>query len=214
MAWKLWGGENPDEVLLKRYRLFLLAGVFLIAMFAVYRSLAGIEFLPNTEWIIPVLVVTGSFTLRCRRPKSVRITSRYFGVISLISVFVVWFVTYGFIPIHVFCWSGFIFIWLFSKKLKLSYFDRFSRILLKSTLATAIAIIIYDVWTGVVGHTLTTGAPLWLSIIGQVEFTLRHLTSLFFVPPIVWAGKLIIRIPVPARASVARSCSQTQGEGR
>ncbi|MEM2874747.1 MAG: hypothetical protein QW567_01815 [Candidatus Hadarchaeales archaeon] len=209
----LWEGSSPDETLSKRYRLFVLTGAILIALFALYRFFAGMDFLPNTEWIIPVLVVTGSFSLYCGSSRAWRIVTRYFGALAVMSALIVWFVTYGVLPIHAFCWSGFLLVWFFSMRSRVSIFDRLPRLLLRTTLTAAVAIIIYDVWTGLIGHSLVTGTSIWISLLGQIPFTLRHLTSLFFVPPLVGLGRIMIRIPVPVRASASIFSHQKQKTG-
>lgn len=204
IAEKIWGGRTPDEVLSKRYKIFVFIGIFLIGMFAVYRYFIGITFLPNFEWIIPVLVVTGSFSLYCGPSKFWRIVTRHFGVLAVISAFIVWFIMYGILPIHAFVWLGFIFAWLLAMRNKLSMFDKFKKLLWRTTLTAAIAILLFDVWTGPVGSTLTMGGPLWIVFLGQVPFTLLHLVSLVFVPPLVGLGKLLVRVkvPVPVATSV------------
>jgi hypothetical protein len=45
-------------------------------------------------------------------------------------------------------------------------------------------------------------APLWVAFLGQVPFTLRHLSSLLFVPPLVGAVKLLVRVRVPVGVAV------------
>jgi len=208
----LWGGETPEEILSKRYRLFVVIGMGLISLFAIYRFFVGMDFLPNTEWIIPVLVVTGSFSLYCGSSRAWKIVTKYFGIWAVISAFIVWFITYGILPIHFFCWTGFVIVWLSSMQTKLSFSHRFSKLVLRTMLTAALAIIIYDVWTGLIGHSLVTGTSIWVAFIGQIPFTLRHLTSLFFVPPLVGLGKLLVRVPVPV--SVSASSSQKQNVRR
>ncbi len=184
-------------MLSKRFKIFVFIGIFLIGMFAVYRYFIGITFLPNFEWIIPVLVVTGSFSLYCGPSKFWRIVTRYFGVLAVISAFIVWFIMYGILPIHAFVWSGFIFAWLLAMRNKLSMFNKFKKLLWRTTLTAAIAIILFDVWTGLIGSSLTMGGSLWIVFLGQIPFTLFHLASLVFVPPLVGLGKLLVRVKVP-----------------
>ncbi|TKJ25970.1 MAG: hypothetical protein CEE41_03395 [Hadesarchaea archaeon B3_Hades] len=203
IAEKIWGGRTPDEVLSKRFKIFVFIGIFLIGMFAVYRYFIGITFLPNFEWIIPVLVVTGSFSLYCGPSKFWRIVTRYFGVLAVISAFIVWFIMYGILPIHAFVWSGFIFAWLLAMRNKLSMFNKFKKLLWRTTLTAAIAIILFDVWTGLVGSTLTMGGSLWIVFLGQIPFTLFHLVSLVFVPPLVGLGKMMVRVKISVPVAVA-----------
>jgi hypothetical protein len=80
---------------------------------------------------------------------------------------------------------------------KLSMFDKFKKLLWRTTLTAAIAIILFDVWTGLVGSSLTMGGSLWIVFLGQIPFTLFHLASLVFVPPLVGLGKLLVRVKVP-----------------
>jgi len=206
---RIWGGRSPDEVLSKRYRLFVFIGIFLICIFAVYRYFVGINFLPNFEWITPVLVVTGSFSLHVGSSTLWQTITRYFGALAVISSFIVWFIMFGILPIHAFVWSGFVFAWLLGMRNKLSMFDKFKKLLWRTTLTTAVAIILFDVWTGLVGHTLTTGTSIWLVFLGQIPFTLYHLTSLIFVPPLVGLAKLIVKVkvPVPVAVKVGASAS-------
>lgn len=203
IAEKIWGGRTPDEVLSKRFKIFVFIGIFLIGMFALYRYFIGITFLPNFEWIIPVLVVTGSFSLYCGPSKFWRIVTRYFGVLAVISTFIVWFIMFGILPIHAFVWSGFIFAWLLAMRNKLSMFNKFKKLLWRTTLTAAIAIILFDVWTGLIGSSLTMGGSLWIVFLGQIPYTLFHLVSLVFIPPLVGLGKMLVRVKIPVPVAVA-----------
>ena len=206
IAEKIWRGRTPDEVLSKRYKLFVLLGIFLIGMFAMYRYFIGITFLPNFEWIIPVLVVTGSFSLYCGSSKFWRIVTRYFGALAVISAFIVWFIMFGILPIDAFVWSGFIFAWLLAMRNKLSMFDKFKKLLWRTTLTAVVAILLFDAFTAfgwwILGpyhslpgsHTLTGLLTVYLF---QIPFTMSHLISLIFVPPLVGLGKLLVRVKVP-----------------
>ena len=213
IAEKIWGGMTPDEVLSKRYKLFVLLGIFLIGMFAVYRYFIGITFLPNFEWIIPVLVVTGSFSLYCGPSKFWRVVTRYFGALAVISAFIVWFIMFGILSVDAFVWSGFIFAWLLAMRNKLSMFDKFKKLLWRTTLTAAIAILLFDFWTGIIGTPLTMGMSLWLAFLGQIPFTLFHLTSLIFIPPLVGLGKLMVKVKVPVPVTVRAGVRQHRSEG-
>ena len=203
IAEKIWGGRTPDEVLSKRYKLFVFLGIFLIGMFAAYRYFIGVTFLPNFELIIPVLVVTGSFSLYCGPSKSWRIVTRYFGVLAVISAFIVWFIMFGIRPIHAFVWSGFIFAWLLAMRNKLSMFDKFKKLLWRTTLTAAVAIIMFDIWAGVFGWSLVHGTGLAAAFLLQIPFTLYHLCSLIFIPPLVGLGKLMVKVKVPVPVAIA-----------
>ena len=202
IAEKIWGGRTPDEVLSKRYKLFVFLGIFLIGMFAVYRYFIGVTFLPNFEWIIPVLVVTGSFSLYCGPSKFWRTVTRYFGILAVISAFIVWFIMFGIRPIHAFVWFGFIFGWLLAMRNKLSMFDKFKTLVSQTMITTALAIIFFDMFTGVIGWSLTHGVSVWVAFIGVIPFTFYHLTSLIFVPPLVGLGKLLVKIKIPVPVAV------------
>lgn len=205
IAEKIWGGRTPDEVLSKRFKLFVLLGVLFTGLFWVYRATAGIEFLPNFELIIPVLVVVGSFSLPLGKNKFWRTVNRYFGVVVLIGIIVfdgLFFRSHSaFSTISVFRWSGFIFAWLLAMRNKLSIFDRYKTLLGPTLVTTAIAILLFDFWTGVIGCGLWWGS-FWTAFIGQIPFTFYHLTSLIFVPPLVKLGKLLARVKVPVPVAV------------
>lgn len=201
---KIWGGRTPGEILSKRFKIFVLLGIFLIGI-SKLLYLAGITF-PNLELVIPALVVIGSFSLYCGGTKFWRGLTRYFGAVALISIFLIDLGFWGFRTIYVFTWSGFIICWLLALRNKLSMFDRFKTLLWRTTLTAAVAILLFDVWTGIIGTPLTGLVPFWAAFIGQIPFTLYHLCSLIFVPPLVGLGKLLVRVkvkvpvPVPVRA--------------
>ena len=198
---KIWRGRTPGEVLSKRYKIFVLLGILFIAL-SIPLYLAGVTF-TNFELIIPTLVVIGSFSLHCGSTKFWRGVTRYFGVIALASVFIIYLVVWGPRPIQVFTLSGFIIVWMLAMRNKLSMFDKFKKLLWRTTLTAAIAIILFDVWTGLVGHPLTTGVSLWVAFLGQIPFTLYHLASLVFVPPLVGLGKMLVKVKVPVPVAVA-----------
>jgi len=201
LAYKLFGGETSERMLAKRIKIFVLIGIVFIAI-SKLLYLRGLMPFPNFELIVPTLVVIGSFSLYYGGTKSWRYLTRYFGIIALVSVFFIDLAFWGLQPIYVFTWSGFIICWLIGLQNKLSMFDRFKKLLYRATLTAAVAIIIFDVWTGLVGHVLTTGTSLWVAFLGQIPFTLYHLASLIFVPPLVGLGKLIVKVKVPVPVAV------------
>ena len=201
LAYKLFGGETSDRALAKRIKIFVLIGIVFIAI-SKLLYLRGLMPFPNFELIIPTLVVIGSFSLYCGSTKPWRYLTRYFGIIALVSVFLIDIAFWGLLPIYVFTWSGFILCWLIGLKNKLSMFDKFKTLLGRMLLTAAIAIIIFDIWTGLIGHSLTTGASLWAAFLGQIPFTLYHLASLIFVPPLVGLGKLMVKVKVPVPVAV------------
>ena len=198
--YKLFGGETSERMLAKRIKIFVLLGIIFIAL-SKLLYLGGITF-PNFELIIPTLVVVGSFSLYCGSTRFLRKVTRYFGLIALISVFIIDVVFWGFLPIYIFTWPGLIFCWILGLRNKLSMFDKFKTLLGRTMLTAAIAIIIFDIWTGLIGHTITTGTSLWAAFIGQVPFTLYHLASLIFIPPLVGLGKLLARIKITTPVAV------------
>jgi len=201
IAEKIWDGRTPDEVLSKRFKIFVLIAIFLIVISKpLYAS--GVTF-PNFELIIVTLVVVGSFSLYCGPTKFWRRVTRYFGVIVLAAIFIIDIALWGFHSIYLFTWTGFLIIWIWAMRNKLSTFDKFKKLLWRTTLTAAAAIIIFDIYTGIIGWSLLGGAGLLTAFLGQIPFTLYHLCSLIFVPPLVWLGKAVVRVKVPVLAPVA-----------
>jgi len=208
IRWKvakwLLGGKSSDQALVKRFRIFVFIAIGFIAI-SKLLYLGGVTPFPNFELIIPTLVVIGSLSLYCGSSDSWRHLVRYFGVIALISVYIIDVAFWGPNPIYAFTWSGFIIIWLISIKNKLSTFDQFKKLLYKTTLTAAISILIFDVWTAF-GSWLGWGekslAGLVAVYLAQIPFTLYHLTSLIFVPPLLGLGKLMIKVKVPVSVAV------------
>ncbi|MEM2910486.1 MAG: hypothetical protein QXO01_05430 [Nitrososphaerota archaeon] len=211
---RIGGGRTTDEVLSKRFRLFVLLGVVFTGLFWAYRSAVGIELLPNLEWVIPTLVTAGSFSLPLGRNKFWRTLNRYFGVLTLAGVVAFDLLLFG--PglwhVWVFKWSGFIFAWLLGMRNGLSMFDKYKRLLGRTLLTTAIAILLFDFWTGVIGCGLWIGS-FWLSFIGQIPFTLYHLASLVFVPPLVALAKLLVKVKVPITVAARSGVRVASSEG-
>ena len=201
-AAKLWGVGAPERVLARRIKIFVLIGIVFIAI-SKLLYLRGLTPFPNFELIIPTLVVVGSFSLYCGPTRFWRGLTRYFGLIALLSVFIIDLAFWGFLPIYAFTWLGFIFCWLLGMRNKLSMFDKFKTLLGRTMLTAAVAIILFDVWTGLIGHTLTTGVPLWVAFLGQIPFTVYHLASLVFVPPLVGLGKMLARVKISVPVAVA-----------
>jgi hypothetical protein len=201
IAIKLFGGENPEAVLAKRIKIFVLIGIVLIAI-SKLLYLRGIMPFPNFELIIVTLVVIGSFSLYAGGNKFWRGVTRYFGIIALVSVFLIDICFWGLRKIYIFTWSGFIICWLFGMRNKLSMFDKFKKLLWRTTLTAAVAIIIFDIYTGVLGWSLMQGVGLATAFLGLIPFMLLHLCSLIFVPPLVGLGKAIAKVKVPVSVAV------------
>lgn len=197
---KLWGVGAPERVLAKRIKLFILFGVLFVAV-SKLLYLGGVTF-PNFELIIPTLVVVGCFSLPVGSRGSWRFLTRYFGVIALASVFFIDICFWGFKSIYVFTWSGFIICWLLGMRNKLSMFGRFTRLLYRTTLTAAVAIIAFDIYTAF-GWAMLTGAGLTAVFIAQLPFTLYHLSSLVFVPPLVGLAKAMVKVKVQVPVAVS-----------
>jgi len=200
---RLFGGKNPEQVLSKRIKIFVLLAIPLIAINKPTLSRFGP--LPNFEMIIPTLVVVGSFSLYCGSSKFSRLATRYFGIVALIGVFLADLVFWGFLPIYAFTWSGFVVCYLLAMRNKLSMFDKIKRLLYRTTLTAAAAILIFDVWTcfgSWLGWYPKTLAGLATAYLAQIPFTLYHLASLIFIPPLVGLGKLMVKIKVPVPVAV------------
>lgn len=214
IAEKIWGGRSPDEVLAKRYKLFVLLMIFLIAISTLIKEV-GITY-PNIELIIPTLIVVGSFSLYCGSSKFWRYLNRYFGVVTLVSVYLIYLASHGFLPIYAFTWSGFVLAWFLGMRNKLSLFDGYKKLLFHTTLAAAIAILAFDIWTAFgswLGWAPKTVTGLTMIYINQIPFTLYHFASLIFVPPLVGLGKLLVRVKVPVPVA-ARIGSQAKVSNR
>jgi len=200
----LWGGKTADQTLAKRFKIFILVAIGLIAV-SKLLYLSGAMPLPNFELIIPALVVIGSLSLYCGDSKPWRRLVRYFGVIALASVYVIDILFWGPNPIYAFTWSGFILVWLISMKNKLSAFDRFKKLLYRTTLTAAIGILVFDIWTAFgcwIGWGERSLVGLIAVYLAQIPFTLYHLASLIFVPPLLGLGKLMIKVKVPVSVAV------------
>lgn len=211
MAEKIWGSRSLDEVLAKRFKIFVLIGVVLIAI-SKLLYLRGLTPFPNFELIIPTLVVVGSFSLYLGPTKFWRGVNRYFGIIALVAVFLIDLIFWGPLSIYAFTWTGFILAWFLALQNKLSMFDGLKKLLFHTTLTAAIAILLFDVWTGIVGTPLTIEGSFWIAFLNQIPWTLRHLASLIVIPPLVGLGKMLVKVKVPvavaarawARSSVRR----------
>ncbi len=200
IAERIWGGRTPTEVLSKRFKIFVLIAIVLAGV-SKLLYLNGI--LPaNVELIIPTLVVVGSFSLYLGPTKFWRRTTRYFGLLVLVAIAITDLVFWGLRSIFVFTWSGFVLCWLMGMRNKLSMFDKFKKLVLRTTLTAAAAILVFDIYTGVIGWSLITGAGVLASFMAQIPFTLYHLSSLIFVPPLVGLGKLMAKVRVPVQVAV------------
>lgn len=204
MAFKLFGGENPESVLAKRIKIFVLVGIVFVVLNKL--TLSRIGFLPNFEIILPTLVVIGSFSLYSGSNKFWRGLTRYFGIVALIGIFLVDLYFWGFQPIYAFTWSGFAICWGLGLFKKLSMFGRYESLLYHAMLRVAIAILFFDIFTAF-GWWMLTSSALTLStlvavFLAQVPFTLYHFSSLIFVPPLVGLAKGMAKIPVKVPVAV------------
>ncbi len=198
---KIWGGKTPTEVLSKRFKIFVLIAVVLAS---VSKLLYLLGVLPaNVELIIPTLVVVGSFSLYCGRTEFWRGVTRYFGLLVLIAIALTDLIFWGPRSIFLFTWTGFIVCWLLGMRHKLSMFDKFKSLLWRTTLTAAAAIIVFDFYTGIFGWSLVTGTGVAAAFLAQVPFTIYHLCSLIFVPPLVGLAKAIVKVKVPVPVAIA-----------
>lgn len=195
-------GRNPDETLAKRFKLFVAVGIFLIGI-SKLLYLLGIT-IPNIELVIPTLVVMGAFSFYTGRSEKWSKLNRYFGILALISVFLIDFLFWGFRRIYLFTWPSFIVCWIIGMRKDFSFFDKFSDLAVKATLTAAVAILVFDFVTAfgtwLLWRSMTLTA-LYGVFIAQIPFTLYHLGSLIFVPPLVGLGKIMGRVKVRARVS-------------
>ncbi|MBC7219174.1 MAG: hypothetical protein H5T49_03460 [Hadesarchaea archaeon] len=201
---KLLYGKTAEQTLAKRFKIFVLVAVGLIAI-SKLLYLSGAVPIPNFELIIPTMVVIGSLSLYCGNSKSWNRLVRYFGIIALFSVYLADLAFWGPNPIYAFTWSGFIIVWLISMKNKLSTFDRFKKLLYKTTLTAAVGILLFDIWTAFgcwLGWGEKSIAGLIAIYLAQIPFTLYHLASLVFVPPLLGLGKLMMKVRVPVSVAV------------
>lgn len=211
-AVKIFGTGPPQKVQARRIKIFIIIGVILLSLSKILYW-GGVTY-PNFELIIPTLVVIGSFSLCCGATKFWRTVTRYFGLVALVSIMTIDLALWGFLPIYIFTWPGFVLCWVLGMQNKLSMFGRFKSLLWRTTLTAAIAIIIFDVWTGLIGHSLTAGVSLWTAFLGQIPFTIYHLTSLIFIPPLVGMGMMLAKVKVSVPVAVpAKSSVRTQTRG-
>jgi len=188
-AFKRWT-ICPMSQLKRRMKLLLVLCTLLAGM-SKLLYLKGL-LLPNMELIIPTLVVAG-----CLMPNpSLSRTLPLLGIVFLEDVLL-----WGPRPIYLFTWSGFLFCWLLARRNRTPVFGRFKTLLPRVTLSAILAILLFDFWTGIVGWSLLCGS-LFAAAVGQLPFTLYHLSSLLLVPPLVVLFKLALRVPVPVLATV------------
>ncbi len=213
---RLCGGKTADEVLIKRFRIFMIT-CLVLAISSKLLYLSGIT-LPNMELILPVLVVTGSTYLWHGSSEYWKKLNRYFGVVVILGVMLIELIFWGPLRIYVFTWSGFLLVWMLANKNKISPFSGFRNLLGHTMVTAAFAILLFDFWTGVIGSPLAgfygplTATSTWFAaFIGQIPFTFYHLTSLAFIPPLVGFLKIItrVRIPVPVAVRTGAGISST-----
>ncbi len=197
-----------------RRRLWLFAGLcLLLAGMSKLLYLRGLT-LPNMELVIPVLVVAGSTYLWNAGGGAERKLGRSFGLMVLAGVLLADLLFWGLHRIYLFTWSGFLLVWWVATRNRLSPFSGFWGLVGRTALTAAAAILLFDFWTGVIGSPLTgfygplTSPSTWLTaLVLQVPFTLYHLTSLFFIPPLVGLLKLSTRVrlevPIPVRVGAS-----------
>ena len=210
---KLWMGRDPDETLAKHFKIFVVIAITLAGVSKlIYLSGTTI---PNIELIIPTLVVIGVFTPLYAGPSEAWTkVNKYFGLLILPLIFIIDLLFWGFDKIYLFTWSGFALIWVTAAKKDLSFFDKFSDLAFEATVTAAAAILFFDIFTAFGtwllwrSLTLTTLYEVYML---QIPFTLYHLASLIFVPPLVWFGKKISRVKVRVPASEKVQAKESTG---
>jgi len=205
----LFGGQTTDRIMAKRFKIFVLLAITFIALSKLLYLTGAMPF-QNFELIIPTLVIIGSLTLYCGNSKSWSYLVKYFGIIALVSVFLIDLFFWGFNPIYVFTWSGFIIVWLVAMKNKLSTFNKFKKLLYRTTLTAAVAILIFDIWTAF-GSWLGWGDKSLLGLaavyLAQIPFTLYHLSSLIFIPPLLGLAKITMKVKMPVSVAIRAKSS-------
>lgn len=150
--------------------------------------------LPNVELIIPALIVLSNFA-----------GSRKAVIASVLLVSIIDVLLWGFRWIYAFTWSGFLLCWYLWGKDAFNPFYQTKKILKSGLFLAMGAILFFDAYTALGCWLLwypRTPAGLVAAYISQVPFTLYHLLSLGFVPPLVLLGKKLIRVPVEIPVAV------------
>lgn len=188
------------RVLRRRLRIFLLVFVSLTAC-SKLLYLKGL-LPPNVELVLPATV-----SFACLFP----IHRHSLFLPLLLPVFLIDLLFWGPHRIYLFTWSGFFLCWILTKRYRCP-FERLGRAMGKTLLASVQSILLFDFWTGIVGWSILTGSLL-SSVVGQLPFTMYHLLSVGFVPPLVLLAKLLLRIPIPVMVTIrtargARVCGR------
>lgn len=205
IAEKVWYAKTQGGTFAKRFKLFVVLCVAFIAVSKILY-LSGVT-VPNLELIIPALVVVGAFAMHTGSSEKWSKLNEYFGIIALVSVFIIDTLVWGLRPIYLFTWPAFIGVWYLAKRKDLSFMDKFSDIAFEATLTAAFLIIAYDVFTAFGTWLLWGGFSMGSLLgvyLGQITFTLYHLGSLFFVPPLVALGKRMTRVKIRASVPIKR----------
>jgi len=200
--------RTSEEALSKRVKALAVICLSLTVFNKLVLSKFGI---PNFELIIPALVVAGGFSLAVSGRKGPLVL--YYGAAAISAIALLDILGWGLQPIYAFTWPGFLMVWFLATRKGLPIFERFGHLLRRATITAALAILAFDVWTAFGAWVLWYPKTLpWLATtyLLQIPFTLYHLASLFFVPPLVGLGKVLVRIKVPiAVAAPAAARIQT-----
>lgn len=206
---KLWFGETAGQTFIKRFKLFVIicASLVVISKLLFFSGFT----IPNLELIIPVLVVVGAFTVHTGHEEKWSKLNKYFGIITLSGVFLTDMVIWGPRPIYMFTWPSFLAVWLFSNGKDLSFMDDYSETVSDASFLTAFSILFYDAVTAfgvwILWNPLSLGSLIGVYI-AQIPFTIYHLSSLLFVPPLVYIGKKMTKVRVRAVVRVKEASSQ------
>lgn len=207
---KLWYEKedndiSPGKTSLKRYKLFV---VIMTSFLAVTKLLPilGVK-LANIELIIPSLVVVGALSLHVGKSEAWSRFSQGFGIFTLLPIILLDLLFWGIQAIYLFTWSGFLFCWVLATRFDLSMFDKTTTLVGKASLIAVLSILFFDVYTAFgfwwifYPHTRMT---LVLTYMAQIPFTLYHLLSALFVPPMIVLGQRMTRVKVPVAQQTSR----------
>lgn len=210
IARKVWYAKTQGGTFAKRFKLFVLICALLVASSKILYA-SGIT-IPNLELVIPTLVVIGAFGLHVGSSEKWNKAAKYFGILVLGVIFIIDIAIWGFRRIYLFTWPCFLAVWLLAKKKDLSFMDDFSDTAVDATFTAALLILLYDATTAF-GTWILWGSLSLSSLLGvftgQIPFTLYHMGSLLFVPPLVALGKVMSRVKVRA-AAPAKSATKSR----
>ncbi len=204
---KMFSSTTPEKALSDRVKVLSAVCLALIVFNKLVLSKFGI---PNLELIIPALAVAGGFSLAITGHRGPSVLC--YGAAAISAIGLLDILGWGLQPIYAFTWPGFLMAWFLATRKGFPIFERFGHLVRRATITAALAILAFDAWTALGAWVLWYPKTLsWLAMtyLLQIPFTLYHLASLFFVPPLVGLGKALVRIKVPIAVAV-RAAMRTQ----